>query len=122
MDLFETILIFAVGFILGELVLAWKIKNAIRRVLDDGDIYFKEEEIESDERTIFAFKVEKIDNLLYMWDQPSNNFVCQANTVEELAKYSKEQNIKYAAVLYNEEIIAFIDGTVANTNYENKTR
>lgn len=49
---------------------------------------------------------------MYLYDI-ENEFICQANSLEELAKLAlKYKNIKYASVMNGDDVFAFIDGTV----------
>lgn len=109
MDLLFIILIFAAGFIAGEMVLAYKLKN----LLED---YIELEREEEEETTkIFKLKTEKINDVLFLYDT-TDNFVCQGSTLEELAKLAIQyKNIKYAAVFHNEQMYMFVDGTVKQT-------
>lgn len=116
MELIEIFFIFVAGFMAGEIYHAFKVSKLLRELAESEGISLNksdEESTEIPERQVSAFKVEKINDSLYMWDH-ENTFMCQANTIEELATFTKENNIKYAAVLYNnEKFFAFIDGAVS---------
>lgn len=63
--------------------------------------------------TIFKLWVERSQDILYLYDYDENTFVCQAKTVEELAKLALEyKNIKYAAVIMDDKPLVFVDGVV----------
>jgi hypothetical protein len=52
-----------------------------------------------------------------LYDKEANSFICQASTIDELARLAKEyNNIKYASVMdeQSDAIVAFIDGKVEN--------
>jgi hypothetical protein len=109
MDLLFIILVFIAGFIAGEMVLAYKLKN----LLEDYIEFEREEEEETNQ--IFKLKTEKINDVLFLYDN-TDNFVCQGATLEELAKLAIQyKNIKYAAVFHNEKMYMFVDGTVKQT-------
>lgn len=59
--------------------------------------------------------VERMDNVLYLYERELGSFICQGSTLEELAKLAKEyKHIKYAAVVdeQNKNVVAFVDGKV----------
>jgi len=59
---------------------------------------------------VHKLKVEKIESILYLYDD-ENNFICQANTLDELAKLSHQhKNINYAAVIHNDKVFTFVNG------------
>lgn len=110
MSLFEFIITLASGFVLGELVLSYRIKKNIKELLEAESLG---KTILSNKERLFTLKVETINGTLYLWDVQSNEFVCQAKSLEELAQLSKQKNIKYAAVLCdNKQFVAFVDGAV----------
>ena len=83
-------------------------KEAKRR----GLLKQADQELE-EELTVVQLFVEKANNTLYLYDKDDNTFVCQGSTLEELATLAKKyKNIKYAAVMIDKEIYAFVDGTV----------
>lgn len=107
MDLLFYLLIFSAGFIAGEMVLAYKLKNLLEDYIE-----LEREEEEEDVTKIFKLKTEKINDVLFLYDS-TDNFVCQGSTLEELAKLAIQyKNIKYAAVFHNEQMYMFIDGDV----------
>jgi len=66
--------------------------------------------IESTNSEVHKLKVEKIESIFYLYDD-QNNFICQANTIDELAKLSHQNNkINYAAVIHNDKIFTFVNG------------
>ena len=106
MELILYLLVFAAGFIVGEMVLAYKLKNLLEQYIE------LEDEGDEDTTTVFKLKTEKINETLFLYDN-TDNFVCQGSTLDELAKLAiQNKNIKYAAVMHNEQIYMFVDGVV----------
>jgi len=104
MEIFIYTAIFIVGFIAGEYVLAYRLKNLLENYID--------EEVEEAGDEVFKLKTEKHDGMLFLYDN-THTFVCQGTCLEELAKLAvKNKNIKYAAVMHDEKIYMFIDGQV----------
>ena len=55
--------------------------------------------------------VEKHGDILYLFDNDSDEFICQGSSVQELAKLAKElKNVSVAAVKHGDKIFAFKDG------------
>ena len=113
--------VFYVGYNLGQIVLSWHLRDIIvRDVRKDGIRVDSDYNIiESDEDgkpNVFQLFVESVNDILYLYDRDKNVFICQAKTMEELAELSlKNNNIKYAAVLHGEQVVAFINGKVKIT-------
>ena len=101
---------FMLGFFIGETLLAFRINKALRH-----GVLPKESSINSlvIKPHVFKLFIETNQGMLYLFDYDKNEFVCQANTVEDLAKLAKEyKNIQYAAVLHGEQTYMFINGDV----------
>lgn len=114
-DLIFIAFVFYVGYQIGQIVLSWQlrdlvIKEAKREGIIDDNLNF----IDDDKPSVHKLFVEKTNNVLYLYDREANNeFVCQANTIEELAKLAKQyKNIQYAAVIDDQNVYTFIDGKV----------
>ena len=93
------------GYQLGKIVTILKIHNGIVDILTDNPT------TESDTETkVFKLKVEHINSTLYMYDD-ENNFICQADSIDKLAKMSYQyNNINYASVMHDSQIYTFIKG------------
>ena len=113
--------VFYVGYNLGQIVLSWNLRDIIVREARKDGIRVDSDYniIESDEDgkpNVFQLFVESVNDILYLYDRNNNVFICQAKSMEELAELSlKHNNIKYAAVLHGEHVVAFINGKVKIT-------
>ena len=113
--------VFYVGYNLGQIVLSWHLRDIIVREARKDGIRVDSDYniIESDEDgkpNVFQLFVESVNDILYLYDRDQNVFICQAKSMEELAELSlKNNNIKYAAVLHGEQVVAFINGKVKIT-------
>jgi sporulation protein YlmC with PRC-barrel domain len=106
--------IFWMGYQVGMSVTAYRLRDLIYReakrrgLIKEIDLNFEEEEL-----TVMQLFVEKANNTLYLYEKDDNTFVCQGSTPEELATLAKKyKNIKYASVIIDKEIYAFVDGVV----------
>jgi hypothetical protein len=105
-----------IGYHVGYSVLIWRIKDLIiKEAKNEGmDVSMFEEE-EKPTNTVSQLFVERSNNVLYLYDKEANSFICQASTLEDLARLAKEyKNIKYAAVMDEQAdiVVAFVDGRV----------
>jgi hypothetical protein len=104
-----------IGYHVGYSVLVWRIKDIlIKEAKSEGlDVSMFEEQKPTN--TVSQLFVERANNVLYLYDKEANSFICQASTLEDLARLAKEyKNIKYAAVMDEQAdiVVAFVDGRV----------
>jgi hypothetical protein len=104
-----------IGYQVGYSVLAWRIKDVlIKEAKSEGlDVSMFEEQKPTN--TVSQLFVERANNVLYLYDKEANSFICQASSIEDLARLAKEyKNIKYAAVMDEQAdvVVAFVDGKV----------
>lgn len=116
-DLIIIAFVFYVGYNIGQIVLSWQLRDLIVRearkegIKVDGEYNIIEDD--DDKPNVFQLFVEKSNDILYLYERDKNNFICQAKTMEELATLSlKYKNIKYAAVLHGDDVVAFVNGEV----------
>lgn len=107
-------IVFYVGFQIGTHYMAFKLRHLIIR-----DAISKGIEVntltEFEEQTNLKLVIEYHQNSLYLFNSKDDGFVCQANTIEDLARLAKEyKNIKHAYVLDSKTntIFTFVDGKV----------
>lgn len=60
---------------------------------------------------VHKLKVEQHGDVLYLFDKESDDFICQALSVQELCELAKKyKNVNMAAVLHGDKVFAFKDG------------
>jgi hypothetical protein len=108
------VIVAVIGYHIGLSVTAYRLrylihKEAKRLGLDKSDDINVFEETDPE---VSQLVVEKTNDTLYLYDI-NHSFICQGKTIGELAILAKQyKNIKYAAVLYDENAYGFIDGVV----------
>lgn len=109
-------IVFWLGYQIGQAVLSWQLRDLIRQeaikegLNVDNNFNVIEKNIKHNVSQLF---VEEANNILYLYDRTDDTFVCQGSSLSELAKLAKQyKNIKYAAVMTDKEIYAFVDGIV----------
>jgi hypothetical protein len=105
--------IFWLGYQVGMSVTAYRLRDLVYREAKRRGL-IKEIDLDLEEElTVVQLFVEKANNILYLYDKDGNTFVCQGSTLQELATLAKKyKNIKYAAVMIDKDIYAFVDGVV----------
>jgi hypothetical protein len=125
MTMLETILIvgnvFALGYIIGQSVMAYKVRTALRKLAEDNGISF--EEMEKRFLTDAKVNVIKVPNMftestknsILLYNKDTGKFIAQAETFEQLAQnVYKFNNINFALVKHDEQLYWFVEGKVKN--------
>lgn len=106
-------IIFWIGYEVGLAVTAYRLRHLVYKEAKRVGL-IKEIDEELEERPIVEqLYIEKSNDTLYLYNKEDKSFVCQAQSLDELATLAKKyNNVKYAAVMIGEEIYAFVDGKV----------
>jgi hypothetical protein len=90
--------------------------NFITKVAEEEGIDLKEEIRKRNDRLtlrkVFKLEIEKINDMLYLYERETHDFICQANSIEELAVKAKEyKNIIVATVItHDNRVFMFSNG------------
>lgn len=111
-----------IGYHVGAVVLAWRLRDVILREAKANGIDISGASDNTNEDNTNAIKVNRLfiehaNDLMYLYDEEAASFVCQGKSVDELATLAKQfKNIKYAAVMdsQTDTIFTFVDGKVVN--------
>lgn len=118
------IVVFAGGFFAGQARAYWQLREVVRKYaveelgmkIDAEYNIIEGTDSKATDAKIRALKIEQQKDTLYLFDADTDKFVCQALTVDELAKRVKEVNYcKIAGVVHNDKSIWFVDGKVVET-------
>ena len=113
MDIISLIVFFAVGFFLGKAHTYFQIAKILRNTLEEVGLSIEElkGEQEEPESNVSKLEVEAHGDMLYLYDRENHTFICQANTVQELATLAKEyKQVLYAVVKHGDKVFTFSDG------------
>jgi hypothetical protein len=105
----ELIVCLVVGYVIGNVHTIWK----LRKLIAEAGIDFEQNLVETEKPKVQIYKltVETMDDILYLYDRDTNDFVCQAKSLEELAKSCKEyKNIMVATVIHDSKVFIFANG------------
>ena len=117
-ELFIIAFAFWVGYQLGVHLTVWTLRDFLREAAHKEGINIDEDFNIINNKTPEKINVSKLvvesqNGVMYLYNHTDSRFVCQGTTINELAeRANKQQNIKYASVLHNDKIVAFIDGKV----------
>lgn len=103
------LVVFGIGFYVGETTFAWRIRHLIYKEAKDRGIVIEVD----DKPNVAKLFIEKSNDVLYLYDYEANTFVCQGTTIDELASLAqKYKNIQYAVVAHGDDMLMFVDGAV----------
>ena len=104
MTLLDIILILALGWVMGEFFAVYKLHKNLRSILI----------IEEVKRpNVYKLETELVDDIILLYDRETHDFICQGNSLEQLAQLSRKyKKIEYASVKHGDYFIAFIEGKV----------
>lgn len=108
MDLLTLIIIFFVGYYVGGQMFLRKIRREVNETAERLGIDLSEVD-EDDDPALPSLFTEIENNIILLYNRKTNTFICQANSIEEVAAKSK---IKNAVVEHENKLIWFIDGKV----------
>lgn len=107
--------VFFLGYQLGGIVLSYKLRDIILREARKQGLNVDNSYVVNDKADVYQLFIERVNDVLYLYEREKNTFICQAKTIDELAELANKNNIKYAAVLHDNDVIAFIDGKIKTT-------
>lgn len=109
MSIFEIIVILALGYFIGHVHTLFKIKKLLLDVAEEAGIDMEEEK--KPESKVKKLEVERIDNMLYLYERDTHDFICQATTLDDLAKFAQQyKNINFATVIHDQKVFMFVNG------------
>ena len=113
--------VFVLGFVVGQTMMALKIRTALKKLAEDNGIDFEEMERrflkDQKPRTIRVptLFTEMTKNSILLYNKDTGKFLAQAETFDELANnVFKFNNIDFAVVKHDEQLFWFVEGKVKN--------
>ena len=95
-----------VGWHLGSSYQAYAMRTALKSLLNEIDV-------PKNNTSEIKVKVEEVNNVLYIYDSETDEFICQGNTIDEAAEnFSKRKGIVSASLTHNNTTVCVIDGKV----------
>ncbi len=123
MDLIVYANIFALGWISCQAYLAWKLRQALKKVAEDNGMsledlannFFQAQGIQTNVTKVPNYFTESNGSSILLYSKDTGDFIGQADSVEELAKnlYTYDK-VKYALVSHDNKQYYFVEGKVEN--------
>jgi hypothetical protein len=112
-DFLELLCVFALGWFLGQKFLIYSMRKIVEQHAKDLGIDLDAEEQESlPPRCV----IEKHGEQLYLYDKDTNDFYCQAYTLEALAEaLYNNRKIDLASITIKDKKVWFVKGKISNT-------
>jgi len=109
------VLVFMLGFKIGYGFYEFKINLLINKLTKPANVETLESNIMSQVvvHPVASLYTEKVGESFLLFDEDTHTFVCQATTIEDLAKLCQlHNNISYATVTHNNKVLMFVDGVI----------
>jgi hypothetical protein len=116
MDILLILTFILIGYGLGSMYTTYKFMKLMKNTANEMGIDL-EKEVEKRKEELASKEIRKLiieqhHDTLYLFDRESNDFVCQAKTIEELATLAKQyKNVMQAVVVYDNKVFMFANGT-----------
>jgi hypothetical protein len=111
MSLFEIICLLVIGYSIGHLHALHRVKNIILKFAEARGITIEDELEKRVESKVKKLEVYQVNDTLYLYERGTNDFICQASTMDDLAKLAKDyKNITFATVIHDEKVFMFVNG------------
>jgi uncharacterized protein YxeA len=106
MTLLDIVLLMGLGWVMGEFYALYKLRKNLHTYL-----IIKEET----RPTVFKLETESVGDTILLYDRETKGFICQGNSLQQLAELCRKYNkIEYATVKHEEHFVAFIEGRVTD--------
>ncbi len=103
MTLIDIILILALGWFMGKFHTIYKLHKNLQLMIIEKPI----------KSNVYKLETRLVDDIILLYDCETNDFICQGNSLEQLAQLSREyKKIEYASVKHGDYFVAFIEGKV----------
>ena len=110
MTIMDVLFFVFIGYLVGYVHSLFRVRKIISDIAEESgiDLDEKPEPVKSKVRKL---EVQQINDMLYLYERDTNDFICQANTIEDLAKLAqKYKNINFATVIHDKKVFMFIEG------------
>lgn len=112
MELLSHLVFFVFGYWLASQVIAFTMRNAIKRIAKENGITLEQEENPTTVSKIPVMTTELVDNGILLYDT-KNNFMCQGKSLDEIAdNLLKFKKVKVAMVVHNNNKFWCVEGKI----------
>ncbi len=115
MTLFDILMVFALGWILGSNFTLWRLRKMLTQISSDYIDFIQKSSPNVINKDPIVAETEVHENTMYLYDRQNDTFLCQGSTLEELAeRLMSWHKIKVAYVTHIDQTYYFVDGKVQN--------
>jgi hypothetical protein len=120
----EFLVIVGLGFFvfnMGRAYQLFEMRRTIRKIAAENNINLNDllnaaTDDELEENNIVLVKTETVDDTILLYNISTNEFLGQANTIEEAAKvFCERKNNAKGAVMHNNSELFFVDGKISKS-------
>lgn len=114
--------VFTLGWVLGQVYMTYRLRKNIQQIAEKYGMSLSDWENAFDEvsnikitkiQTLFT---EMIGNSIMLYNKDTGTFLCQADSLDELAENAfKYRDVKIALVKHQDKDMFFVEGKVSNT-------
>jgi hypothetical protein len=121
LEFFILISLMYFAFNMGKAHQLFEMRRTIRKIAEESNVNLDDllnaaTDKELEERNIVLVKTEVIDDTILLYNISTNEFLGQANTIEEAAKvFSERKKNATGAVVHNNDELFFVDGKITKT-------
>jgi hypothetical protein len=126
MDIFSFLLVFSVGWFGGQWYMAYQLKRNITKIAEKYGMTFDEwsdslsNVVKHTNTSVPVMVTEYEGSNIYLYNKNTGSFVCQGDSLEELARIVKKE-YDTCIVTDKEQMLLFVDGKVQTNLNESKT-
>jgi hypothetical protein len=117
-DTILIILTFYSGYKLGKFIQIIELRLAVRKLAKDNDINLDQligNSTIEENPNVLLLEAEHIDNVILIYDRINNEFICQAESMEEAAlKFNQRKNNMLGALTIDDKNVYFVKGKISN--------
>lgn len=109
------------GWVIGRMYMIYELRHTIRYLKDHNSIIIP---VETEEEKVYIpyYRIETHGSSFYLFDK-KDIFICQAKTIEDLAKSLYNlADVKKALIKHNEEFLLFNKGEIMRLENESEYR
>jgi len=106
-------IVFQLGWFLGQIFQLIQLrKNIVTSLLElERELVGDSDKPQND---TMQLNVEEIDNVIFIYDKLTDEFICQANSIEEAAeKFNQRKSNVTGSLTHNNNDLLFIDGKIS---------
>ena len=115
------ILTLYIGILIGKALKILELRQALKKIASQNNIDLNIITLSETEENpnLLLLEAEHVDNIILIYDRINNEFICQANSMEEAAqKFHERKSNMLGALTVDDKNLYFVKGKVINNIIE----